>query len=103
MLYNILNDIIAWDVIRPFPGSNQGVIQVLFGDRRQELYRALARALIELVVEKSPKPLVLGTSVKRDLGRGWQPEKNTGCMKTDWKKIPVFFFEIEKLGFVFLE
>lgn len=67
----------------PFPFSGftpfrklQTARQVLFGDRRQELYRALARALIELVVEKSPKPLVLGTSV-RNHGDGKPETKKT--------------------------
>ena len=54
---------------------------MLFGDRRQELYRALARALIELVVEKSPKPLVLGTSVRKP--RGWQTRKKKTVKEVD--------------------
>ncbi|CAJ1403202.1 unnamed protein product [Effrenium voratum] len=35
-------------------------VQVLFGDRRQEHYRALARAIIERLAEKTSKPLLLG-------------------------------------------
>ena len=37
---------------------------MLFGDRRQEMYRALTRALIELVAEKSSKSLILGGSAQ---------------------------------------
>lgn len=41
-------------------------VQVLFGDRRQEHYRALARALIELVAAKSSKPLLLGIHLREN-------------------------------------
>ncbi|CAK9094358.1 unnamed protein product [Durusdinium trenchii] len=41
-------------------------VQVLFGDRRQEHYRALARALIELVAQKSTKPILLGIHLQHN-------------------------------------
>ncbi|CAE7261049.1 psmG3, partial [Symbiodinium pilosum] len=39
-------------------------VQVLFGDRRQEHYRAIARSLIEVVAQKSSKPILLGIQLK---------------------------------------
>ena len=45
-------------------------VQVLFGDRKQEMYRALTRALIELVAEKSSKSLILGGSESIELFTG---------------------------------
>ncbi|CAE7491896.1 psmg3 [Symbiodinium sp. CCMP2456] len=39
-------------------------VQVLFGDRRAEHYRAIARSLIEVVAQKSSKPILLGIQLK---------------------------------------
>ncbi|CAE6970882.1 unnamed protein product [Symbiodinium natans] len=39
-------------------------VQVLFGDRRAEHYRAIARSLIEVVAQKSSKPILLGIHLK---------------------------------------
>eukprot|EP00439_Symbiodinium_sp_Y106_P073587 s695_g13.t3 len=39
-------------------------VQVIFGDRRAEHYRAIARSLIEVVAQKSSKPILLGIQLK---------------------------------------
>mmetsp|Transcript_96099 Transcript_96099/g.310296 ORF Transcript_96099/g.310296 Transcript_96099/m.310296 type:complete len:142 (+) Transcript_96099:41-466(+) len=47
-------------------------VQVLFGDRRAEHYRAYARALIELVASRSSKSVLLGIALKEHSTEGFR-------------------------------